>query len=154
MSVEATSLREALLLEEYRSLRAQLDYQIRDNRELERYAVLGIGVVFAWLAPIEHPTQLVLPAWLLPPLIALLGRLRASAVSKRIDQLATYLRALEAQIRAPGSVTPAWETTLAQSRRRGTSPGLGSNQRLFWLVLIVFSLAGSLYGFVCHHFHF
>ena len=154
MSTEAPSLREELILEEYRSLRAQLDYQVRDNRELERYAVLGVGVVFAWLAPIEHPTHLVLPAWLVPPLIALHGRLRASTVSKRIDQLATYIQGLESQVRVSGSLSPAWETTLAQSRKRGTSPGLGANQRLFWRVLIAFSAAGSIYGFICHHFHF
>ncbi|HXA17887.1 MAG TPA: hypothetical protein VN380_12895 [Thermoanaerobaculia bacterium] len=145
--VIGSNFREELLLEEYRSLRGQLDYQIRDNRELERNAVIGVAAVFAWLASIA-PTPIVLPAWLLPPVIAYLARLRSRGITGRIDQIAEYLRALEQGCNADGGLSPKWETIVAECRQRRTGPGLASSHRLFWRVLLTFSASGALYGFV------
>jgi hypothetical protein len=140
-----SSFREELLLEEYRSLRGQLDYQIRDSRELERNAVIGVAAVFAWLASVT-PTLIVLPAWLLPPVIAYLAHLRSRGIAGRIDQIAEYLRGLEKG--CGDEFSPKWETTVAEYRQRRTSPGLASSQRIFWRVLVTFSISGAVYGFV------
>lgn len=91
-------LLDAFVLEEYRSLCGQLDDQIRETRDLERYALIGIGLIFAWLASLEKPPPLVVPAWLFPPVLAIMGWVRAKSSMQRIDQVAGYLRRIEARV--------------------------------------------------------
>jgi hypothetical protein len=147
-------LLDSLLVEEYRSLRCQLDYQVKETRDLERYALVGIGLVFAWLASIERPTPLVLPAWLFPPLLAIMGWVRAKSIMRRIDQAASYIRKIEEHVYGVRGELVGWETTMAKSRKANSSPGLAASQRLLWRAAILFSLAGSVYGFVCQNLHF
>jgi hypothetical protein len=147
-------LLDSLVLEEYRSLRCQLDYQVKETRDLERYALIGLGLVFAWLASIEKPTPLTLPAWLFPPLLAIMGWLRAKSIMRRIDQVASYIQKVEEHVYGVSSDLVGWETSVANSRKANSSPGLASSQRLFWRAVILFSLCGSIYGFVCQKFHF
>jgi len=73
---------------------------------------------------------------------------------KRIDQIAGYLRCMEELIYGSDSSLPGWEVSIAKSRGVAASPGLASSQRLFWRVLTVFSVLGSIYGFLCQQYHF
>ena len=141
-------------MEEYRSLRGQLDDEVKEARDLERYALIGIGLIFSWLASLENPTPMVTPAWLFPPLLAIMGWVRARSIMRHIDQVAGYVRKIEAHVYGAGGEIIGWETTVAQSKKAHSSPGLAASQRLFWQVVIVFSLLGSTYGFLCQLFHF
>nr|VFK80113.1 MAG: hypothetical protein BECKSD772D_GA0070982_108512 [Candidatus Kentron sp. SD] len=42
-------------IEEYKSLRAEIFEKVRETRILERYAILGTGVVWAWLLTTDTP---------------------------------------------------------------------------------------------------
>jgi hypothetical protein len=148
MTVENIEICASFLLEEYKSLRNQIDYQIKEDRDLERYAMIGIGLVYAWLANVQNPSHMIYPAWLFPPLIAFLGMLRARSMARRLDQLSTYVRKIEEEFFDRKGL--GWENHLSKARARKKSPGLGKSRRIYWSVLILFSILASAYGFVCH----
>jgi hypothetical protein len=148
MPKEDLELHGSFLLEEYKSLRNQIDYQIKEDRDLERYAMIGIGLVYSWLASVPSPSHMIYPAWIFPPIIALLGMLRARSITKRIDQLSGYVQKLEEEVFDVERY--GWETYLKSARKRNRSPGLGKSRRIYWLVLVIFSIVASAYGFACH----
>ena len=139
----------SLTLEEYKSLRGQIDYQVKDNRDLERYALIGTGIVYSWLASIDAPTLLVIPAWFFPPLLAIIGARRAHSISNRINQIAEYIRGIEAEVYGSTSPIRGWETMVQSAKETKSAPGLGRSRRVFWWLLITFTVTASVFGFLC-----
>ena len=112
--------------------------------------MIGVGLVYAWLANVQNASHMIYPAWLFPPIIAVLGMLRARSMAKRLDQLSGYVRKIEEEV-FDGKEW-GWETQMNKARTRNKSPGLGKSRRIYWSVLIVFSILASAYGFICHTF--
>jgi hypothetical protein len=141
-------LNDNFFIEEYKSLRAQLDYQISHSRDLERNVLVGCGAIYAWLAKETSPSLLSVPAWLFPVLIVAAGRIRAIRLMKRIDKLGAYIRSMESAALADSSGLRGWETELQGARATHRSPGLGKSHRSFWGLLLGFTVAALLYGVV------
>ena len=144
-------MNEQLLLEEYRSLRSQIDYQIKEARDLERNVLIATGLTYAWLASVQAPSLLALPAWTFPFILALIGRDRAGRINRRIDSISKYISEIEksmhGQSASGGSI--GWETRILDSRTGGKSL-LGTSQRRYWNLLLVGTFLVLVYGVSIH----
>ena len=102
-----------LLVEEYRSLRGQIDYLIRDITSLERWAVIVSGALWSWLA--TRGSDLPLPTYWCPLAMTFLFGLRALGLYTQIDTTGRYLRDLEGCL--PRGA-PRWEHFLQKNKAR------------------------------------
>ena len=127
-------------LEEYRTLRAELEDQVRAQRQIEIYVMGGIALVYAWLA--THPNVIGLwwLAWWLPVGIATFGFLKNRAFLSAIRAIATHMLEIEDSILVDGARPLTWYHDPKRTRGRHT--------RLFdvydyvmWPVLILLTIA-------------
>jgi hypothetical protein len=139
-------LRTLLLIEEYKLLRERIATLIKENFELERYSVIGTGLIYAWLASLQTPSFLVLPAWVFPPVLTILGMIRSEKLARRVEQLAFYVKSIEDT--GYNNMPPyGWENVLELAKKDGKTPSLSKNRRLYWYILISFTVLSSIYGF-------
>ena len=146
MMNENSELHALLLIEEYKLLRDRIANVIKENFELERYSVIGTGLIYAWLASLQTPSFLVLPAWVFPPVLTVLGMIRSEKMSRRVEQLAYYVKSIEDA--GYKNMPPyGWENILELAKKDGKTPSLSENRRLYWKILIGFTVLSSIYGF-------
>jgi hypothetical protein len=129
-------------LKEYECLRKEIQWLLKDYRDLERNAVIAVGLTWAWLFERRPPAA----AWFIPILFAALGALRASGIMKSFNNYHEYITRVEdafSRSDDPGG----WEHTPL----RGS--GVSKGAYLFWLVLIVVTVIVAIYGCIsraCH----
>ena len=58
MANENSELHALLLIEEFKSVREGITLLIKALFEIERYSVIGAGLVYAWLASLQTPSFL------------------------------------------------------------------------------------------------
>ena len=128
-------------LKEYECLRKEIQWLLKDYRDLERNAVIAIGLTWAWLFERKPPAG----AWFIPILFAALGALRASGIITSFHNYHEYIIRVEDAFTRPGD-PGGWEHTL----RRGS--GVSKGAYLFWLVLIVVTVIVAIYRCVSRAF--
>ena len=111
--------------EEYGKLRGELESHVEETLRLERYAVVGIAAVFAWLLKeIEHPGSMTIWAWYVPVMLPLVGGLRSFLLYQHIGLIAEYLSKLETALYADtngnrnGEEKFGWEFFLGLRRNK------------------------------------
>ena len=105
-------------LEEYLTLRAELQDQIQAMRQVETYAVSGIAAVYAWLAThgdVLRPGSL---AWWLPAGIAAFGFLKNRAFLSAVKAIAAYMLEIEKMIVVEGNRPLNWYHHLEKRGKR------------------------------------
>lgn len=121
-------------LAEYESLRKEMEAAILETRTLERYALVGTGGVWAWLATnSSHASKI---AWAIPILFALFGGLRAWSMMRSVWRATRYVAKLEEYFAAEG--VGGWEHYLKTADIRGYNFQLIA---VFWLALAVITIA-------------
>jgi|SRR5580704_15418072 hypothetical protein len=129
-------------LKEYEALRREIEWLLKDYRELERNVVIAVGLTWAWLFERTPPK----PAWLIPILFAGLGAWRAYGITESFDHYHEYICHIEDAFSRPGD-PGGWEHT----KWHGSGGAKGAF--LFWLSLIVVTVIAAIYGFVPMLFH-
>jgi len=118
-------------LQQYDWLKKEIGSAINEAYALERYAVIGTGAVWAWLATHLSPVLPPKIAWWIPLLFAVFGALRSLALIFTIKPKATYMRKLEDEA-FPSQKPLGWERYYEKERR----PFVGTTMTVFWLLLI------------------
>lgn len=94
------------LLEEYEALRKETELYITETRAVERYTIIAIGAVWAWLSAnrIEH-----LVAWMIPLILTIGVGLRDLTVVLHFNGLNKYICRTGAAFRVKGwEHEPCW----------------------------------------------
>jgi hypothetical protein len=120
-------------LKEYECLRREIEWLLKDYRDLERNVVIAVGLTWAWLFEKDPPKA----AWFFPFLFAVLGALRASGIDKSFKNYHEYIRRIETEFSRAGD-PGGWE----HSPRRG---GLSEGAYVFWLILILVTVGVAIY---------
>lgn len=124
----------AFLLEEYKALRAEILYLVRQSYLFEAAILVGVGAIYSWLfsRDPEHVSALI---WWLPFGITLLAAIRELGVRLRILQLAEYIRRIEPEF--IGGENGGWEHFLFSVRRKMRNTLLGMSNIFIWTAFIV-----------------
>ena len=130
-------------LKEYESLKREIEALMEHSQKLEIYAVGGLAAFYAWFVKAQPPCIVLV----IPTLLAVLGAFRSFATLKRIYEIAEYLLKVEELFAMSNRGLHGWEThRWARIAPRNHKPimaasPLKSSAAVFWLVLIVISLA-------------
>ncbi len=120
-------------LKEYECLRKEIEWLLKDYRDLERNVVIAVGLTWAWLFEKGPPKA----AWFIPFLFAVLGAVRATGILKSFRNYHEYITRIEEAFSRPGD-PGGWE----HSPWRG---GVSKGAYLFWLILILVTLSVAIY---------
>jgi len=85
-------------IKEYDALRKEILWMLQDSRAVERYVVIAVGVLWAYLIKstdqLNH-ANLARLAWFLPVVFSILGGLRSLALSEKFKQIGEYIKLIE-----------------------------------------------------------
>ena len=123
---------------QYEALRKEIESCIQEIRTLERYALIGTGFVWAWLA--SNP-QLNIPNifWWIPLVFSFFGWLRTMALVASVRRLAAYIRHVEEPYFCDETVI-GWETY----KWVRVKPSIKLSVYTFWIALSIISIAAPL----------
>src|ERR1044072_7892065 len=76
---------------QYEALRKEIESCVQEIRTLERYALIGTGFVWAWLASNSQLNISNIFLWI-PLFFSVLGWLRTMALAASVRRLAAYIR--------------------------------------------------------------
>jgi hypothetical protein len=79
-------------LQEYQALRKEIEIYLTEVRSQERYTLIAVGVIWAWL--IANRIDNALP-WVIPIVLTAVSALRMIAIGRHFKNLGTYIRTLE-----------------------------------------------------------
>jgi hypothetical protein len=136
-----------LRVEEFKSLRAEIELLIKDTRSLELYAVGGLVTYYAWILthcvkPIKYSIDFSVPiVWIIPIVVSILGCWRSFSNGSRIIDIASYIRGnIEKKLShsKPAWIKINWETFL-EIRRKHAKYRLWSHGA-FWVFLILLTV--------------
>src|SRR6266704_7018291 len=82
-------------LREYEALHEEIEASTQELRTLERYAVIGSGAVWTWLATTKLEPRPPGIVWWIPVLFSLHGIFRTGALLSSIKRTSTYLQMME-----------------------------------------------------------
>jgi hypothetical protein len=124
------------LLREFEHLKNEIEAEVSESRTLERYAVIGTGATWAWLAthPIPAGSRAV---WWIPTIFVAAGAVRALAMAQFIVHAARRLREVE---RIVLGEMEGWEAYVARVGR-GAMPWTAVAT---WFGLLLVSALGPL----------
>ncbi len=123
-----------LQIEEYRTLRAELDDIVKALRQIELYTVGAISAVYAWLATHNDVLEPGSLPWYLPVAIAFFGGLRNRALVQQMKRIDHYLQVeLEPSVRVEGRSPLRWYSLL----RNNFPKGFIWYDSLFWGTILV-----------------
>lgn len=133
-------------LEEFKSLRSEIEARLKDSLMFAQYCLLGSAGVIAWLAttdPNKITPALFQAAWWIPFILCLFGSLRAYAMLSRIMEIAEYIRVIEKAFAS--KEIRGWEHFLERKRRSAKSNVLAGVSIVFWAAATV---GAGLIGFL------
>lgn len=124
--------------EEFATLHMVSDRYIRELFSIERFAVSGTVIVYAWLL-VQPDNRVPNLAWYIPLIFGLLGAIRSYAVGRRLELISNYLKNIEdAVLSADEKNSEAgrflgWERYW-RARRKPVS--VISSGAIFWIFLL------------------
>ena len=125
------------IIEEYKSLKAELQSLVKELRTLETAAIAGIAAVYAWLAK-DPANQVLVGAWWIPILFPLLGAFRQVAVLSRIMDLSEYIQLTEKRLDL--SAPQGWEGFIKEKRTKLRGKAIALSAFVFWFVLLLITI--------------
>jgi hypothetical protein len=119
-------------LEEYKALRKEIELYLTESRSQERYTLIAVWVVWAWLITNKQPSGLL---WSVPIILTLATSVRMIAMWKHFGIMGRYIRTLEDEFSVNG-----WEHL-----KKPWTLGLA------FVVLNIVLLALAVAAFFCRH---
>jgi hypothetical protein len=121
------------LLEEYKSLRTQIDEFMKDIMGLERWAVIVSGGLWSWLSTTEGKHLPGLIYWS-PALLSLLFGLRSLGVYVMMRRTGKYILTVERQLDLPAGL--GWQIFLCKQR----PPFATVSSVVYWCLLLAINV--------------
>jgi hypothetical protein len=121
-------------LEEYRSLRKEIELYLAESRSQERYTLIAVGVIWGWLIT-NHLTNPLL--WAAPVVLTLATSVRMAAIMKHFGNTRDYIKTTEASFGVRG-----WD-----HQEKSWTLGLAFivlNIALLMLAIVAFHYRGTL----------
>lgn len=134
-------LHRSFLLEEYKSLRAEILYLVPQSYLFEATVLVGVGAVYSWLFS-RDPSNVNPLVWWLPCGMTVLGAIRELGVRIRLFQLADYIRRIESDFLNDENC--GWEHFLHSVRNNMRNILLGMSNVLIWSAFVVATLLVAL----------
>lgn len=124
----------SFVLEEYKALREEILYLVKQSHLFEASILVGVGGIYSWLfsRPLNHMNPLI---WWLPFGITVLGAIRELGVRIRLFQLTEYIRRIEAEFLS--DEVGGWEHFLFSVRKKMKNTILGLSNILIWAAFVV-----------------
>lgn len=136
---DASMDQQSFLISEFSALRREIELEIKELRELLRYAILSSGAIWAWLLSRSQP-MLSRVGCFLPLALSLLLLGQSLLVRKKVFGLGAYLQRIEQAFKLPDRL--GWETQLTRGIiKRDNLPRW---ENTVWAVLCLGNLAGAL----------
>ncbi len=121
------------IIEEYKSLIAEIQTLMVEARQLELYCAGAVAAMYSWFLTSNVSVAL---AWFLPVVIPILGLLRSWALYERVRQMSAYVRKTESYCLSNEICIEGWENSYQKIREHGLTPtGI-----LFWAFLLLLCL--------------
>jgi hypothetical protein len=124
-------------------LRGEVELRGQEQRNMEKYVVLAIAAIFAFVFGKDHDVKapgfdrVTEYAWFVPPVLAAFAYYRWFERVKMIERLAEYIAAIEREFLKGQTVPRGWENFLIEKRKGGIMP---QPYILLWIVLLPGSL--------------
>jgi hypothetical protein len=138
---EELKFRRDFHIKEWESLRDEITSQIDHTRQLELATVAGMAAFYAWFATAKPPLSHFLLA--LPSLLVLLAGLRSWGTLVRIQEIATYIRKIEAEFCLNKAELIGWDRT--RDRKFAKSSPFKVSAALFWCAALAVSVLAWFY---------
>jgi len=129
------------LLEEYKALRAEILYLVRQSYLFEAAILVGVGAIYSWLFSRE-PNGVNPLVWWVPFGLTVLGALRELGVRLRLLQMSEYIRKIEPEFLC--GETAGWEHFLFSVRKKMRNTLLGISNILIWSAFVLTTLVVAL----------
>lgn len=129
------------LLEEYKALRAEILYLVRQSYLFEAAILVGVGAIYSWLFSRE-PDGVNPLVWWVPFGLTVLGSLRELGVRLRLLQMSEYIRRIEPEFLS--GETAGWEHFLFSVRKKMRNTLLGISNILIWSAFVFTTLIVAL----------
>jgi hypothetical protein len=131
---------QTLVTSEYEFLRKEIATSIEETRNLERGALAITGILWAWFL-----THLPVPfiAWLIPPVLVVLGAYRAKVLNRSFQLIARYLREREKALLSEIPTTDSQQIHGWETFREKQNAGVECSAYIFWCLLFLGSVIGA-----------
>lgn len=107
-------------LQQYASVRKEIEEFIRETRILERYAIIGTTAVWVWLLTHNFTTTTIKNTpkivWWIPSLLVFLCAIRSLVLLKGILKASRYIRHME-KVFFYSEEIPGWETFVVKEKQ-------------------------------------
>ncbi len=137
------------MLEEFKSLRSEIDIHIQARAKLENQVFIGVFALYGWLFSLTNISDPVLfrVGLGLPIIISITGFLRWSAIQLRTVEIGTYLKVIE--IRMLRDKLGGWENYLDRVRTSRPIRGQmeGWVEFIAWLLLFLLTITVYLWNY-------
>jgi hypothetical protein len=129
-------------LEEYRSLKNEVEYRVKATEQIELLVVVGIAGLYTWLSKESGTASGGI--WWLPVVLVTLGAFRQIALLNRIMEITSYIREIENRLclEDPGG----WEHFLRNIRRSPRGHLISMSGYFLWILLLAMTVAIALNG--------
>ncbi len=121
-------------LREYEALHEEIEASTQELRTLERYAVIGSGAVWTWLATTKLEPRPPGIVWWIPVLFSLHGIFRTEALLSSIKRTSTYLQKME-KVVYNQEILSGWETYIHKPENR--KQYILTSTWIFWVGLLI-----------------
>jgi len=118
-------------LREFESLKKEIAISISEERTLERYTIIGIGIVWVWLLTNQN-MDIPRIGWWIPFFFAVLGALRSLTLLFSIQLMAKYIKLIERIVRVSPDI-PGWEHFCEENKL----PFISISAGLFWGATVI-----------------
>ncbi len=137
-NVELTKRQYDMSMEEYKYVTQEIQRQIKEVVELERYILLAISAIYTWLMSKTISIPLL---WGLPPIISFLAYIRTVSSAESIKVKADYIVKMQKETY---KMHDTWEMQQYLSRvevRRSVSKRIfGATSELLWILSIIVTI--------------
>jgi hypothetical protein len=113
-------------MREFESLKKEIAVSIYEERALERYVLIGTGIVWVWLLTNQNVGTPKI-GWWIPFFFVLLGSLRSITLLLTIQRMAQYIKLIEKVVTSSKGI-PGWEHYCEENR----IPFVSISAGIFW----------------------
>jgi hypothetical protein len=134
--------RKQFKIEQFKSLRSEIEDRFKDTRTLEVYVLIGLVAYYAWIMTHCLPDLYVPIQWIIPIILPLLGFWRTWENMIRLGKIAEFVRKTEKDILVDQTWL-GWEHFLESRKNWRDAPG---SYWATWVVVFVGTLIIALFG--------
>lgn len=123
---------------EWDALRKEIDAQVDHTRKLELAVVVGLGAFYAWFSSAPYGMSHSRFSLVIPSLLVVVAGMRSKQTLVRINEIASYIEAIEDRYASNKGKLVGWEHLLRQ--QFGQSRPFEETAAWFWWLTFAISV--------------